>query len=41
MKRKIITTLIVIVVAASLFWIANLLAANLNITDLLKQLHGG
>ncbi len=41
MKKKIITALIVIVVVASLFWVANLLATNLNITDLLKQLHGG
>lgn len=41
MKKKMITALMVIVVVASLFWVANLLAADLNITDLLKQLHGG
>lgn len=41
MNKKIITALIVIVVAAALFWVANLLVANLNIAELLKQLHGG
>ncbi len=41
MNKKIITALIVIVVVAALFWVANLLVANINITDLLKQLHGG
>ena len=41
MNKKIITALIVIVVIAALFWVANLLIANINIADFLKQLHGG
>jgi len=40
MKKKIITALIVIVVVVALFWVANLLVANLNITEMLQQLHG-
>jgi hypothetical protein len=40
MIKKIITALIVLA-AAVLFWAANLLVANLNIAELLKQLHGG
>jgi len=40
MKKKIITALIVIVVVVALFWVAGLLVANLNIAEMLKQLHG-
>ena len=41
MKKKIITVLIVLVVLAALFWVANLLVTNFNIVEFLKQIHGG
>ena len=41
MKKKIINALIVIVAVAILFWVASLLVSNLNIVEMLKQLHGG
>jgi len=40
-KKKVINALIVIVVVALLFLAANWLVNNINITELLKQLHGG
>jgi hypothetical protein len=40
-KKKIVNAVIVIVVVAALFLAANWLVSNINIGELLKQLHGG
>jgi hypothetical protein len=40
-KKKIVNAVIVIVVIVALFLTANWLVSNINIAELLKQLHGG
>lgn len=41
MKRKVITTLIVIAVILILIWIAQILVNNFDIVEFLKRIHGG
>lgn len=40
-KKKLITAVIVISVIVALFWVANLLAANIDFVELIRKLHGG
>ncbi len=40
-KKKIINAVIVVVVIAALFVAANWMVTNINITELLKQIHSG
>jgi hypothetical protein len=41
MNKKLVKTLIVIAVIAGVFLIASVIVNRLNITELLKSLHGG
>lgn len=41
MKKKVITTVVVIVVIIVVIWVAQLVVANFNVVEFLKQLHGG
>ena len=39
--RKIVTTLLVLVILAGLFWGARVLVGSVDIVELLKKIHGG
>jgi len=41
MKKKLITTLIIIVAVLILIWVANMLVSNFNVEGFIKSLHGG
>ena len=41
MNKKLVNTLIVIAVIVGVFLVASVIVNNVNITELLKSLHGG